>query len=99
MTINAEPAGPTRAPRGIRNPAPPPRAGSGRKNAIRLVALASAARVATDGRTLRAVVVAAIAMAAAARLAREGGNPLDWYFARGRDEARRAAQRKGASAR
>lgn len=59
---------------------------SGRKNAIRLVTLASAVSLARDRRTLRAVIVAVIVVAAVARLAREGGNPLDWYFARGSGE-------------
>ena len=99
MTINAEPAGPARIRGGIRDATPRPRAASGRKNAIRLVGLACAARVATDRRTLQAVIVAVIATVAAARLAREGGNPLDWYLARGRDEPRGTASRKGASAR
>ena len=36
--------------------------------------------VATDKRTLVAIVVAVVALAAAARLASEGGNPLDWYL-------------------
>ena len=48
--------------------------------------LASAVSVARDRRTLRAVIVAAILVAAVARLAREGGNPLDWYFAHGQGE-------------
>ena len=59
---------------------------SGRKNAIRLVMLASAASLARDRRTLPAVIVAAIVVVAVARLAREGGNPLDWYFAHGQGE-------------
>ncbi|MFY9929092.1 MAG: hypothetical protein WAK82_13880 [Streptosporangiaceae bacterium] len=60
---------------------------SGRKNAIRLVMLASAASLARDERTLRVVIVAAIVVVAVARLAREGGNPLDWYFAHGQASA------------
>ena len=59
---------------------------SGRKNAIRLVMLASAVSLARDRRTMRTVIVAAIVVAAVARLAREGGNPLDWYFAQGQGE-------------
>ena len=62
---------------------------SARKNAIRLVILASAASWARDKRTLQAVIVAAIAAVAVARLAREGGNPLDWYLAHGQDERHR----------
>ena len=42
--------------------------------------LMTAVRVATDKRTLVAVVVAAAGLAAAAQLASEGGNPLDWYL-------------------
>jgi hypothetical protein len=61
---------------------------SPRKNAIRLVMLASAANLARDKRTLQAVIVAAIVVVALARIAREGGNPLDWYFAHGPDERR-----------
>jgi hypothetical protein len=61
---------------------------SARKNAIRLVMLASAANLARDKRTLQAVIVAAIVVVALARIAREGGNPLDWYFAHGQDERR-----------
>jgi len=61
---------------------------TGRKNAIRLVMLASAVSLARDRRTMRAVIVAAIVVAAVARLAREGGNPLDWYFAHGQGERR-----------
>jgi hypothetical protein len=59
---------------------------SGRKNTIRLVMLAWAASLAKDKRTLPAVIVAAIIVVAVARLAREGGNPLDWYFAHGQSE-------------
>ncbi len=70
---------------------PRPRAASGRKNAIRLVARASAARLAKDRRTHQAVIVVAIALVAAARLAREGPNPLDWYLVRERDERRSSA--------
>lgn len=61
---------------------------SARKNAIRPVMLASAANLARDKRTLQAVIVAAIVVVALARIAREGGNPLDWYFAHGQDERR-----------
>ena len=64
---------------------------SARKNAIRLVMLAAAASWARDRRTLPAVIVAAIVVVAVARLAREGGNPLDWYFAHGQDERRSPA--------
>ena len=53
--------------------------------------LASAANLARDKHTLRAVIVAAIAVVAVARLAREGGNPLDWYLARGQGERRSPA--------
>jgi hypothetical protein len=65
---------------------PPPQAASGRKNAIRLIALASAARLARDA--LPIAVVGVIALVAAARLAREGRNPLDWYLAPERDKRR-----------
>ena len=64
---------------------------SGRKNAIRLVMLASAVNLARDKRTLPTIIVAAIVVVAVARLAREGGNPLDWYFARGQGERRSPA--------
>jgi len=53
--------------------------------------LASAANLARDKHTLRAVIVAAIVVVAVARLAREGGNPLDWYLARGQGERRSPA--------
>jgi hypothetical protein len=59
---------------------------SGRKNAIRLVALASVASLVRDRLTLRAVIVAAIVVVAVARLVQESGNPLDWYFAHGQIE-------------
>ena len=65
---------------------PQPQSASGRKNAIRLVALASAARLAKDMRTHRAVIMVAIGLVAAAHLAREGRNPLEWYFAREPDK-------------
>jgi hypothetical protein len=65
---------------------PQPQSASGRKNAIRLVALASAVRLAQDIRTHRAVIVVAIGLVAAAHLAREGRNPLEWYFAREPDK-------------
>ena len=64
---------------------------SGRKNAIRLVMLASAVNLARDKRTLPTIIVAAIVVVAVARLAGEGGNPLDWYFARGQGEHRSPA--------
>jgi hypothetical protein len=64
---------------------------SARKNAIRLVTLASAVNLARDKRTLPAAIVAAIVVVALARLAREGGNPLDWYFAHGQGESRSPA--------
>ena len=56
------------------------------KNAIRLVALASAVRLAKDIRAHRAVIVVAVGLVAAAHLAREGRNPLEWYFAREPDK-------------
>lgn len=56
------------------------------KNAIRLVALASAIRLAKDIRTHRAVIMVAIGLVAAAHLARERRNPLEWYFAREPDK-------------
>jgi hypothetical protein len=66
---------------------------SARKNAIRLVVLASAANLARDKRTLQTVIVAAIVVVAVAHLAREGGNPLEWYFAHGQGERRSRAPR------
>jgi hypothetical protein len=51
-----------------------------RRSALRFVVLMTVARVATDKRTLVAVVVAAIGLAAAAQLASEGGNPVEWYL-------------------
>jgi|HubBroStandDraft_4_1064222.scaffolds.fasta_scaffold1734812_1 hypothetical protein len=65
---------------------PQPQPASGRKNAIRLVALASAVRLAKDIRTHRAVIMVAVGLVAAAQLAREGRNPLEWYFAREPDK-------------
>jgi hypothetical protein len=64
---------------------------SGRKNAIRLVMLASAVNLVRDKHTLPTIIVAAIVVVAVARLAGEGGNPLDWYFARGQGERRSPA--------
>ena len=93
MTINAESSGLACISGGVQGAAHQPRAGSGsgRKNAIRLIALASAVRLARDKRTQLTVIVAAIVMVAAARLAREGGNPLAWYFAHGQDDRRSSA--------
>jgi hypothetical protein len=65
---------------------PQPQSASGRKNAIRLIALASAAHLAKDMRTHRAVIMVAIGLVAAAHLARQGRNPLEWYFAREPDK-------------
>ena len=88
MTVNARLAGPVHISGSVQDAARQSRAASSRKNAIRLVALASAARLAKDKRTLQTIVVAAIVLVAAARLAREGPNPMDWYLGRGRDERR-----------
>jgi hypothetical protein len=65
---------------------PQSQSANGRKNAIRLVALASAVRLAKDMRTHRTVVIVAIGLVEAAHLAREGRNPLEWYFAREPDK-------------
>jgi hypothetical protein len=56
------------------------RAARRRRSVLKGVMLMTAVRVATDKRTLVAVVVAAVGLAAAAQLASEGGNPLDWYL-------------------
>ena len=65
---------------------PQSQSASGRKNAIRLVALASAVHLAKDMRTHRAVIMVTIGLVAAAHLARQGRNPLEWYFAREPDK-------------
>jgi hypothetical protein len=56
------------------------RAARRRRSVVKGVVLMSVARVATDKRTLVAVIVAVVGVAAAAQLASEGGNPLDWYL-------------------
>ena len=65
------------------------RAARRRRSVLRGVMLIAVARVATDKRTLAAVVVAVVGLAAAAQLASDGGNPLDWYLslARGQRDA------------
>ena len=88
MTINAGLAGPARISGSVQDAARQSRSAHRRKNVIRLVALASAARLAKDKRTLQIIVVAAIVLVAAARLAQEGPNPMDWYLGRGRDKGR-----------
>jgi hypothetical protein len=56
------------------------RAARRRRSVLKGVMLMTAVRVATDKRSLVAVVVAAAGLAAAAQLASEGGNPLGWYL-------------------
>lgn len=56
------------------------RAARRRRSVLKGVVLWSVVRVATDKRTLVAIVVAIVGLAAAAQLASEGGNPLDWYL-------------------
>ena len=57
-----------------------------RQNVIKFIAVASVARLARDRRTQVAVIAAVARLAAAASLAAEGGNPLEWYLARGRGD-------------
>lgn len=56
------------------------RAARRQRSVLRGVLLMTAARVATDKRTLAAVVVAVVGVVAAAQLTSEGGNPVDWYL-------------------
>lgn len=56
------------------------RAARRRRSVLKGVVLMSVARVATDKRTLVAVIVAVVGLAAAKQLASEGGNPLEWYL-------------------
>jgi hypothetical protein len=56
------------------------RAARRRRSVLKGVVLMAVVRVATDKRTLVAVVVAVVGLAAAAQLASEGSNPLDWYL-------------------
>jgi hypothetical protein len=56
------------------------RAARRRQNVLKGVLLMTAARVATDKRTLAAVIVAVVGLAAMKQLASEGGNPLEWYL-------------------
>jgi hypothetical protein len=81
MTVNEGLPVPPRATSGdASNAAQQARAARRRRSVLKGVMLMTAVRVATDKRTLVAVVVAAVGVAAAAQLASEGGNPLDWYL-------------------
>jgi hypothetical protein len=63
------------------------RAARRRRSVLKGVVLMTVIRVATDKRTLVAVVVAVVGLAAAARLASEGGNPVDWYLSLSRGKS------------
>jgi hypothetical protein len=56
------------------------RAAQRRRSVLKGVVLMSAARVATDKRTLATVIVTVVGLAAVKQLASEGGNPLEWYL-------------------
>jgi hypothetical protein len=56
------------------------RAARRRRSVLKGVVLMSVVRVATDKRTLAAVVVTVVGLAAVKQLASEGGNPLEWYL-------------------
>jgi hypothetical protein len=61
-----------------------------RQHVITLVALATAARIAVDRRTLAGVMVLVVGLVAAKRMAQDRGTPgLEWYKARGREPDRR----------
>jgi hypothetical protein len=77
---DGSPVPPHRTPGDASYAAQQARAARRRQSVLKGVVLMTAVRVATDKRTLAAVVVAAVGLAAAAQLASEGGNPLDWYL-------------------
>jgi hypothetical protein len=81
---------------GLAEPGPIPedpqqtRAARRRQHVITLVALATAARIAVDRRTLAGVIVLAVGLVAAKGLAQQRGVPgLEWYKARGQEPDRR----------
>jgi hypothetical protein len=71
---------PRAAPGDARYAAQQARAARRRQSVLKGVVVMTVVRVATDKRTLVAVVVTAVGLAAAAQLASEGGNPLEWYL-------------------
>ena len=74
-------------PGGARQAARPSREARRRQRVITFIALAAAARMAVDKRTVLGVIVVAVALVAVKGLAGERGTPLlDWYRAIGRTE-------------
>jgi hypothetical protein len=87
MAVNdGLPVVPPAMPGDALHPVQPARAARRRSTVLKAVVLMSVARVATDKRTLVAVIVAVVGLAAAKQLASEGGNPVDWYLSLSRDK-------------
>jgi hypothetical protein len=81
MTVNEELPAPPRATSGDTSyAARQARAARRRRSVLKGVVLMTVVHVATDKRTLAAVIVAVVGLAAVKQLASEGGNPLEWYL-------------------
>lgn len=88
MTVNQGLPVPARAmPGDTSDAARQARAARRRRSVLKGVVLMTVVGVATDKRTLVAVVVAVVGLAAAAHLASEGGNPLEWYLSLSRGKS------------